>query len=60
MHYAGEQAVMDNPLDSIDRFLQAHSIKEPVFEDKLTVTAATLPPAGGSAKIVLLKPTASA
>ncbi|MFN7472839.1 MAG: MBL fold metallo-hydrolase [Roseiflexaceae bacterium] len=60
MHYAGEQAVMDNPLDSIDRFLQAHSIKEPVFEDKLTVTAANLPPAGGSAKIVLLKPTASA
>jgi hypothetical protein len=51
---------MDNPLDSIDRFLQAHSIKEPVFEDKLTVTAATLPPAGGSAKIVLLKPIASA
>jgi L-ascorbate metabolism protein UlaG (beta-lactamase superfamily) len=59
MHYAGEQAVLDNPLDGIDRFLQVHSIKEPVFEDKFSVTTSTLPPEGGAAKIVLLRPVAS-
>ncbi|MCX6016879.1 MAG: MBL fold metallo-hydrolase [Chloroflexales bacterium] len=56
MHYAGEQAIIDQPLDSIDKFLNEMGIREPVYEDKLSVTSTSLPAEGGAARVVLLRP----
>jgi L-ascorbate metabolism protein UlaG (beta-lactamase superfamily) len=56
MHYASDQVVIDQPLDGIDKFLTEMGIREPVFEDKLTVTATSLPPEGTAARVVLLRP----
>lgn len=60
MHYAGPQAILDMPLDPIERFLNEMGVKEPVFEEKLTVSNSTLPPEGTAARVVLLRPTAVA
>ena len=56
MHYAGEQAIIDQPLDSIDKFLNEMGIREPVYEDKFSVTSTSLPAEGGAARVVLLRP----
>lgn len=60
MHYAGPQAILDLPLDPIDRFLNEMGVKEPVFEEKLTVSSSSLPPEGAAARVVLLRPAAVA
>lgn len=56
MHYAGEQAIIDQPLDSVDKFLNEMGIREPVYEDKFSVTSTSLPAEGGAARVVLLRP----
>jgi len=60
MHYAGPQAILDLPLDPIERFLNEMGVKEPVFEEKLTVSSGSLPPEGSAARVVLLRPAAVA
>lgn len=59
MHYAtGGQQSFTVELGSIDSFLHEMGIKEPVVEDKLTVTAANLPAEGAETKVVVMRPAA--
>jgi L-ascorbate metabolism protein UlaG (beta-lactamase superfamily) len=60
MHYAASPPSAEYEMDPLDRFLQEMNIKEPTFEEKLTVTSSNLPPEGIAARVVLMRPTGSA
>jgi L-ascorbate metabolism protein UlaG (beta-lactamase superfamily) len=60
MHYAANPPSAEYQMDPLERFLQEMNIKEPTFEEKLTVTSSNLPPEGIAARVVLMRPTGSA
>lgn len=57
MHYAldGQQS-FTLELAPLDKFIQEVGLKDVVAEEKLNVTAATLPPEGEETRIVVMKP----
>ncbi|MBC8160974.1 MAG: MBL fold metallo-hydrolase [Roseiflexaceae bacterium] len=59
MHYATDgQQTFTSELGRLDAFLHEMAIKEPVFEDKLSVTASNLPAEGEQTRVVLMRASA--
>jgi L-ascorbate metabolism protein UlaG (beta-lactamase superfamily) len=59
MHYAAEgQRTFDMDLAPLDKFTHEVGLKDVVAEDKLTVTAASLPGEGEETKFVIMRPSA--
>jgi L-ascorbate metabolism protein UlaG (beta-lactamase superfamily) len=55
MHYASAQFSFEYDLAPLEKFTHERGIKEIVPEDKLTITAANLPPEGEDTRVVVLR-----
>lgn len=56
MHYAASQLSFEYDLAPLEKFTHELGIKEVTLEDKLSLTAATLPPEGDKTRVVVLRP----
>lgn len=57
MHYAVPQLEVEPELQPLERFTHEMALKELALEDKLTLTAANLPPEGEETRVVLMRAT---
>lgn len=55
MHYATAQLSFDQPLGSLERFTHEMGLKDVVAEEKLTLTASSLPPESEETRVVILR-----
>lgn len=56
MHYANAQLSFDQPLAPLDRFIHELGQKDPVPEEKLSLSAASLPAEGEETRLVVMSP----
>jgi L-ascorbate metabolism protein UlaG (beta-lactamase superfamily) len=56
MHYAAPQLSFDHKLAPLDKFVHEVGLKDVQPEDKLSLTAASLPAEGEETKIVVMRP----
>lgn len=55
MHYATAQLSFDQPLGSLERFTHEMGLKDVVAEEKLSLTASSLPPESEETRVVILR-----
>ena len=60
MHYAMPQLSFEYQLAPLEKFLHELGLKDVPTEDKLTITAANLPPEGEQTRVIVLRPVGAA